>query len=103
MSTRQFLKRLKDYGVILERQGDGSRNILLNTTNNKRTSFHSHSKGTDISPYNMHKMLISLDINPSTFMSSKVEEDVPEEDVKKNDIKNWQQQPWFQNQLKYVN
>lgn len=98
----EFLKALRPYGVIVERQGSGSRSILLNTTNNMRTDFHQH-KGKDIDRGAVRGILNDLGINYWAFMkgsepfSPKAEPQVQEEQ-----LPTWQKQPWYQQQQQYM-
>ena len=104
-TVRSFLKALKDYGVILERQGAGSRNILLNTTNNKRTNLHSHGGGMELGQDAIRKMLRDLGINYWEFMGIKAditEEQVQNQPNQQGNIPEWQKQPWYQQQQQYA-
>lgn len=67
-SARDFLKVLKDFDVIMERRGEGSRSILLNLRNNKRTAFHYHNLGHEIRPDIIRIILRDLEIDFSDFM-----------------------------------
>ena len=100
-TTREFLDKLRYYGVIVERRGKGPRYILLNTTNNKRTNFHSHNEGEDVDHDVARGVLRSLEVDYWEFMVGKptVKNLEPDtiETVEQKEL-DWKNSLWYRKQ-----
>ena len=97
-TAREFLKALNDNNVIMERRGKGSRSMLLNLNNNKRTSFHFHNLGHMLEFNAVKSMLKDLGIDYYQFMDG--EKVKNKEEIEQEVVPNWQNQSWFKN---YIN
>ena len=99
-NNRTFLKKLEDYGVIVERVSKGGSNImLLNMTNGKRSNYHISKR--DVGQDVIRGVLRTLGIDYWSFYD-KSNSFIPEEKIKEEtEIPGYQKEKWWVEQQRY--